>query len=931
MKQSIRNIFFGTLRRRLIFSVALIHAVMMTVFIADLIIKQQRFLVNQQEKEAMAFADNLAVSVDQEILANDVNSLQELTETEKNYPEINYIIITNKRGLILAHSDRTKVGKQLLGIPITSQQTIRSRSQSTVDILKPVMVNKNLVGWIRIGLGQKSFIDKLNSILLNGILYTITAVFLGALIAWMVGASFTKRLNIIQKTIDDVAAGNITARSSISGNDEAAVLAKQFNEMLDLRIKSRIELQEKVTQLEMISNNLSDTIIFQGVRDDKGKLKYLYLSEGIVNFFGKTANEIINDPSIIYNVVYEDDRQKVADATAIAFRDSSDIDIDIRYYHVSGELRWAHVRSTPRKLNDGKIIWDGTYTDITQRKLIEKEIQKTNRITKFIGEINELILLAKDENEIYGNLAKIAVEKGHFIFSWVGIPDIDTKAIKPHIWAGKEEGYLKNITVSAEEDTPYGKGPVGKAYQQAKYYYCNDIEHDPAMKPWKEAALQRGYNSLIAFPLMVDAKIVSIYAMYAATPDFFNEEEVELLIRVTNNINYALTAINNNRKRNEGEIQIKKITQAIEQSSASIIITDLKPSIEYVNPAFTELTGYSYEEAIGKNPRILQSGITLPSTYRNLWQNLSTGIQWQGELCNRKKNGELYWEQAIISPITNAEGEITNYVAIKENITERKKMEELLKEDEQMLNTVFEKSPIGKLVYDKKAVLIKANKKAEEIFGTDANALIGIYNFKKDPNFNFPEIWKNLDKGILLESSMEFDFNKVIYPTTKTGVSYLHFIITPISEAVSKNIGYIVQVDDVTEKRLNEQKISKAIIKAQEEERYEIGGELHDNVCQILVGAQMNLGIMNKSIAAADQERYKETKKFIKQAIDDIRNLSHNLAPALVDASKLDDTYNNLIRTYHFNPDVKINLHTEIDDEKIKLDQQLLLNLYRIL
>lgn len=131
-------------------------------------------------------------------------------------------------------------------------------------------------------------------------------------------------------------------------------------------------------------------------------------------------------------------------------------------------------------------------------------------------------------------------------------------------------------------------------------------------------------------------------------------------------------------ERKRTEEKIKQLSQAVEQSPVSIIITNTEGNIEYANPKFTETTGYTFDEIVGKNPRILKSGHTSPDEYKELWQTLSNGNEWYGEFHNRTKNGELYWEFASISPILDAQGKITHYIAIKEDITDRKKAEEEL-------------------------------------------------------------------------------------------------------------------------------------------------------------------------------------------------------------------------------------------------------------
>jgi PAS domain S-box-containing protein len=127
---------------------------------------------------------------------------------------------------------------------------------------------------------------------------------------------------------------------------------------------------------------------------------------------------------------------------------------------------------------------------------------------------------------------------------------------------------------------------------------------------------------------------------------------------------------------------LRKISTAVEQSPVSVVITDAKGAIEYVNPKFTEVTGYSTEEALGKNSRFLKSGEMSSEAYRELWLTIMAGSVWQGEFHNKKKNGELYWEHASISPVRNAQGTIISFVAVKEDITQQKQVEASLRTSE---------------------------------------------------------------------------------------------------------------------------------------------------------------------------------------------------------------------------------------------------------
>ncbi len=137
---------------------------------------------------------------------------------------------------------------------------------------------------------------------------------------------------------------------------------------------------------------------------------------------------------------------------------------------------------------------------------------------------------------------------------------------------------------------------------------------------------------------------------------------------------YFISVIEDIEQRKQMEGQLHKLAQAVEQSPESIVITNLDAEIEYVNQAFLNTTGYQLEEVIGSNPRILQSGKTPPEIHAKLWKTLSDGRPWKGEFCNKRKDGSEYVEFAIITPIRETDGAITHYVAVKEDVTEKKRL-----------------------------------------------------------------------------------------------------------------------------------------------------------------------------------------------------------------------------------------------------------------
>jgi PAS domain S-box-containing protein len=186
--------------------------------------------------------------------------------------------------------------------------------------------------------------------------------------------------------------------------------------------------------------------------------------------------------------------------------------------------------------------------------------------------------------------------------------------------------------------------------------------------------------------------------------------------------------------RKQTVAEIHKLSRAVEHSPASIVITDKAGNIEYVNPKFTQVTGYSFKEAIGKNPRILKSGEMPPENYQRMWETINGGGEWRGEFHNRKKNGELYWESASISPIADATGEITHFLAVKEDITQRKGADMKLAESRNYLDKIINTAAEPIFVKDRQHRWVLVNDACCHFFGHKREELLG----KSDCDF-FPK------------------------------------------------------------------------------------------------------------------------------------------------------------------------------------------------
>jgi PAS domain S-box-containing protein len=215
-------------------------------------------------------------------------------------------------------------------------------------------------------------------------------------------------------------------------------------------------------------------------------------------------------------------------------------------------------------------------------------------------------------------------------------------------------------------------------------------------------------------------------------------------------LNYLMVVSMDITERKRAEDEIIKLSVAVEQSPATIVITDLGGKIIYANSKFIELTGYTIEETIGQNPRILKSGEHSKEFYKELWETITAGKEWKGQFRNLKKNGTSYWESAYISPVTDSSGKITNFIAIKEDITERKLAETEKKQMEERLRHMEKMDAIGHLAG---GIAHDFNNILTGIFG---NLLMAKDKLPKDhPVFRFlEESGKALDRATSLTSQL---------------------------------------------------------------------------------------------------------------------------------------------------------------------------------
>ncbi len=318
--------------------------------------------------------------------------------------------------------------------------------------------------------------------------------------------------------------------------------------------------------------------------------------------------------------------------------------------------------------------------DVSARRAAAARIRQLSRLYATLSECGQLIVHSSSAEELLPRICRDVVERGGMRMAWVSEGEAATGEVRTLAAFGEGRDYLEQLRISLRADEPEGRGPTGTAIREKRPVWVQDFAADERTAPWQERARQYGWASSAAIPIFRRGKAFGALTIYSDQRNAFDPEVQGLLLDMAGNLGFALETYAQRDAERRAETELQNLRAAVEQSADAVVITSTKGVIEYVNPAFEKITGYEAAEVIGRNPRILSSGEQAPEFYRDMWATLLAGKTWQGEFHNRHKNGSLYWEWATISPVRDETGETLRYIAIKENITERKRMQASLRE-----------------------------------------------------------------------------------------------------------------------------------------------------------------------------------------------------------------------------------------------------------
>lgn len=441
------------------------------------------------------------------------------------------------------------------------------------------------------------------------------------------------------------------------------VLQASQGEILALREKSHVQ-----QLLEAISQHSPDAIF---AKDTEGR--YLVVNPEAARTLGKPAEQIVGQTDTNLFPAKEAESIRAKDRAVMTDKQSSMHEETLTT--AFGERTYLVIKG-PLRDEEGRVVGlFGVSRDITERKLIEAREHRVSQFYATLSECNQAIVRCANQDELFPLICRSAVQYGGMKMAWIGLVDPATSEVRPVAAFGEDSAqFLHNIRSSVSTDTPYGQGATGRAIRESRPVWVQDFRNDPMTAPWHERAEPFGLAAMAALPLKCAGKAVGAVMLYSGETEAFDEPVRKLLIEMAADISFALDNFSREQARQKNEKQLRKLSLAIEQIPESIVITDVDARIEYVNEAFTQTTGYRRSDIVGRNPSLLQSGHTPREVYTEMWAALVRGQAWKGEFHNRAKDGTEYVEFAVITPLRQPDGSITHYVAVKEDITEKKRL-----------------------------------------------------------------------------------------------------------------------------------------------------------------------------------------------------------------------------------------------------------------
>jgi diguanylate cyclase (GGDEF)-like protein/PAS domain S-box-containing protein len=424
------------------------------------------------------------------------------------------------------------------------------------------------------------------------------------------------------------------------------------------RLDALKKLRRTTEELDNYFNNALDLFL---IGSDDGRARKL--NPRWEEVLGYPAAEIEGQALLRY--VHPDDVPASRAVLARLARGETITDFTNRLRHADGSYRsieWVIRRA-------GKSVYAAA-RDVTARERQEEEIRFLTRIYSTLSETNQHIVRCTDERTLFADICRIAVDFGGMKLAWIGKEDANGR-IRPIATYGERKERLADLQISSRADVPEGQGPGGIAFRERQAQFINDFRSDPRLAYWRGKQPEWTWGSFCTIPIRRGGGSYALMNFYDTVPHSFSGKIVDLLTEMAMDIEFALARLDLEAHKRAADDELRIAAIAFE-TPESMIVTDADGRILRVNAAFTQTTGYTQDEVLGRNPSFLQSGRHTADFFAEMWQQANATGRWQGEIWDRRKNGEVYPKWLTVSSVRDHAGQITHYVGSFTDISERK-------------------------------------------------------------------------------------------------------------------------------------------------------------------------------------------------------------------------------------------------------------------
>jgi len=878
--KEIKTVWPKSIRNQLILGIALVHLILLTIVVVDQLNRQKKFLKKQNYDQALSLVNDFAVNSSSYILANDIDGLERLVQSHKNFPNLKYAMFLSPDGLVLAHTNKKFTGLRATDsvsrrLKDTPQTQTLIENKDILDIAVPVLYNdKEIIGWARIGLGQDYIYGNLRAIVRNGILYIIMALVIGTLFAIIIANRLSRGLYKLMLTADKIRKGDRSTRVEPFRSIEISKLGMAFNQMLD-EISANEKLLAKVLENmpvgvwilnekgDIISANSASEKIWTG-------LKYVGLKD-----FGLFKGWFTDTGKIVEPGQW---------GAAIAITEGETVlnqEIEIECFDKTRKIILNS--AIPLKEDDGRIIGAiAINVDVTDKKLIERNLYKINH--DMVERVKELRCLYK--------ISELSNDPGKTM-----------------------EDILKgSIDII----------PLAYQYPEIACVRITFDEHIYQSKNFKESTWKQEANIAAS-----DGNIGQVQVFY--TEQRPEEQEGPFLKEERFLINSIADILSNSAERKKAEVALRDQAETFEA-----IIENTSDSVLLISPEFKLLRfNKTARERIvqRRGERIFIGADFRKFLYPDAEEifHVMFNDSLKGKFCDREiqakdTNGNSFWIRAKTSPVYDRDNQLLGVTLLSENIDSQKKAQIALVQSEEKFRGLVEQSLVGVYIMQEEK-FVYVNPGFEKIMGYSIDEL-------KETSFNqwiYEEDIKKIKENYLSRVSGEKPTDQYTFRAVRRNGALL-YIEAIVSKIIYGNrpavIGTIVDITDHVEE---EKRIGKAVNDAQEKERMQIGMELHDNVKQIMAASMINLDFLKNRLD--DQKATKEILDkvigYIREAMDELRKLSHQLAPSIDPTIPLEEKIEILVNTMNAANTLKVYYRLDEFEQPVSNDVQL--TLYRIL